>query len=50
MREIMLNASYLLMFRNVRDKGQTKLLERQTGIKDLYKVITASPLTNLYHC
>lgn len=37
MREIMLNASYLVIFRNVRDSGQLKILERQTGIKGLYK-------------
>ena len=37
MREIMLNCSYLVLFRNVRDSGQVRLLESQTRIKGLYK-------------
>lgn len=37
MREIMLNASYLVLFRNVRDSGQVRLLESQTRIKGLFR-------------
>lgn len=37
MREIMLNASYLVLYRNVRDSNQIRCLESQTGIKGLLK-------------
>lgn len=40
MREIMLNVSYLVLYRNVRDSGQIRCLETQTGLKGLLKAYT----------
>lgn len=44
MRDITLNAQYLILFRNVRDVNQIKLLSRQMGLphlSDAYNKVTA---------
>ena len=46
MRDIMLNAQYLVLFKNVRDVNQINLLARQTGLTQLaeaYRKVTGEP-------
>jgi len=46
MRDIHLNASYIFLFKNVRDKDQVKVLSRQMGLKHLraaYDLVMAVP-------
>jgi hypothetical protein len=48
MRDVHLNAQYLVLFKNVRDIGQISVLERQMGLPHLseaYKQVTAEPYT-----
>ena len=46
MRDIMLNAQYLVLFKNVRDINQISVLARQTGLPHLveaYRKVTSEP-------
>ena len=46
MRNLHLNSSYMILFKNVRDVGQIKLLAKQTGQRYLslaYKKVTSCP-------